>query len=262
MGNRSSSLRSRDSFFRRLPHARMLLRPFDRVPGILYFVKDRESRIMAVSPASVPRMGGQTEDDVVGMAPEDYLPNDLAEKYRADDERVMASGLPLVNVVESWFNEHRLRDWIVTDKFPLTDNTGRVIGLIGTLHSFEDRRRHLAHLGPVGKAADFIRERFEEPPSLREVAEAVGYSERQLGRLFHRVFGMSVSRFALHSRVHAAAHALTNADAAITEIALRFGFCDASAFSHAFRAVTGRTPRSYRAGHAAHFTATDGQLGM
>src|SRR5262245_14628842 len=100
MGNRSSGIRDRDAFFSSLPHARMLLQPFNRVPGVLYFVKDRESRIMAVSPASVPRMGGKTEDDVIGMAPEEYLPNDLAEKYRADDERVMSSGLPLVNVVE------------------------------------------------------------------------------------------------------------------------------------------------------------------
>lgn len=247
--------RAKVSFFRRVPDPRVLLRPFDRVPGLLYFVKDRQSRMMAVSPASVPRMGGKTEDDVIGMAPRDYLPADLADKYRADDERVMASGKPLVNVVEAWFNEHRLRDWVVTDKFPLVDSGGTVVGIIGTLNSFEDRRRHLAHLGPVGRAADFIRDRLEDPPALAAVAAAVGYSERQLGRLFHRVFGMSVRTFALHSRVHAAAHALTNTDAAVTAIAMRFGFCDASAFSHAFRAVTGQTPRDYRSGHVAAFAA-------
>lgn len=253
----SNRARLRDRFFGQLADPRIFLRPFDRIPGILYFVKDRESRMMAVSPALIPRMGGTREEDIIGITPHDYLPIDLADKYLMDDQRVMSSGQPLINVVEAWFNEHKLRDWIVTDKFPLFDRAGTVIGLIGTLHSFEDRRRHLAHLGTVGKAADFIRERLDDPPSLGEVAATVGYSERQLGRMFHRVFGMSVRQFTLHSRIHAAAHELTHSHDAITEIAMKFGFCDASAFSHAFRAVTGETPRTYRMRHIAAFTAAN-----
>ena len=243
---RARRLRARDGFFRRLAHVRDLLRPFDRAPGLLYFVKDADSRTMAVSPASVRRMGGETEDDVIGLAPHDYLPVDIADKYLADDRRVLATGRPLLNVVEVWLNEQKLRDWIVTDKYPLRDAGGTVVGLIGTLQSFQDRRRQLAHLGPVGEAADFIQKRLGEPLRVADVAAEVGYSERHVERLFARVFGMTVWRFVLQSRVHAAARALAQSDRRITQIALDFGFCDASAFSRAFRASTGVTPKQYR----------------
>lgn len=253
--SRADRLRARDAFFRRLPDPRQLLRPFDRVPGVLYFVKDADSRMMAVSPASVARMGGAAEDDVVGLAPHDYLPADLADKYLDDDRRVISSGEPLLNMVEVWFNERRLRDWIVTDKHPLRDAGGRVVGLIGTLQSFEDRRRELAHLGPVGAAADFIRDRLGAPLRLADIADAVGYSERQLERLFGRVFGMTVRRFVIQSRVHAAARELTHSGRSVTEVAMMFGFCDPSAFSHTFRAVTGLSPRAYRTRHAGGYAA-------
>ncbi len=246
----SDPLRARDRFFHRAAHVRDLLRPFDRVPGLLYFVKDADSRTMAVSPASVQRMGGKTEDDVIGLAPHDYLPADLADKYLADDRRVLRTGMPMVNVVEVWVNEHKLRDWIVTDKYPIRDTGGRVIGVIGTLQSFQDRRRQLAHLGPVGDAAEFIQERLGDELRLADVAEAVGYSERHLERLFRQVFGMSVWRFVLQSRVHAAARALAQTAKPITRIAVEFGFADGSAFSRTFKASTGVTPREYRERHA------------
>ena len=248
---RTRPLHARDRFFRRLAHLRDLLRPFDRAPGLLYFVKDADSRTMAVSPASVPRMGGKTEDDVIGLTPHQYLPPDIADKYLADDRRVLRTGQPLVNVVEVWVNEQKLRDWIVTDKYPLRDAAGRVVGLIGTLQSFQDRRRQLAHLGPVGEAADYIQGRLDSPLRLGEVAAAVGYSERHLERLFRQVFGMTVWRFVVQSRVHAAARALTESDRSITRIALDHGFCDASAFSRTFREATGTTPKQYRDRHLA-----------
>jgi transcriptional regulator GlxA family with amidase domain len=117
------------------------------------------------------------------------------------------------------------------------------------LHSFEGRRRQLAHLGPVGAAADLIRDRLDDPPRLAELAAAVGYSERHLERLFRQAFGTTVRAFVLRSRIYAAARELTHTDRSVTAIAMRFGFCDPSAFGHAFRAVTGHTPRQYRLTH-------------
>ena len=246
---RDRGQRLQDAFFRRVAVGRDLLRPFDRVPGLLYIVKDADSRTVAVSPTSVPRMGGRAEADVLGLTPHEYLPADIAVKYLADDRRVLRTGEPLVNVVEVWINEQGLRDWIVTDKYPLRDRSGAVVGLVGTLQSFQDRRRQLAHLGPVGAAADYIEGRLDTPLSLAAVAGAVGYSERHLERLFRQVFGMSVWQFVVRSRVHAASRALTQSDRSITQIALAYGFCDASAFGRAFRAATGESPRAYRRRH-------------
>ncbi len=248
-------LRRRDAFVRRLGDPRALLRPFDRVPGLLYLVKDAASRTVAVSPGSVRRMGGRTEDDVIGTAPHDYLPGDLADAYLADDRRVLATGVPLLNHVEAWFNDQRLRDWVVTDKHPLFDRAGRAVGLIATFTSFEGRRKALAPLGPVGAAADYVRDHLGEPLRLAALADLVGYSERQLERLFRQVFGMTVRQFVIRSRVQAAAHDLTTTDRSVTAVAMRYGFGDPSAFCHRFRAETGLTPRAYRARHLAALAA-------
>ena len=32
------------------------------------------------------------------------------------------------DMIEVWFNERRLRDWVITDKYPLRDSRGNVVG--------------------------------------------------------------------------------------------------------------------------------------
>jgi AraC-like DNA-binding protein len=248
-------LQLRDEFFRHTLEPRQLLQPLAHIPGVLmYFVKDAESRLMAISPESVKRMGLQSEEEILGKKPHEFLPADLANKYLADDQWVVRHGKPLLNIVEVWFNEQRIRDWSVTNKYPLRNAGGQVVGLVGTVQSFEARRQLLAHLGPVGQAADFIREHLGERMLLAEIARHAGFSERQLQRLFRRVFGMTIQQFIIRSRIHAAIHELTHSERSIAEIAISLGFSDQSAFSNRFREATGTPPRSYRDRHVARFT--------
>jgi len=48
---------------------RDLLRPFDGIPGLFYIVKDHLSRVVAISPESVQRMGYRHENEVLGKRP-------------------------------------------------------------------------------------------------------------------------------------------------------------------------------------------------
>ena len=244
----------RDDFFKGQVDAKQLLQPFDRVPGLLYFVKDAQSRLMALSREVALRVGFKNEEEMVGLTVHSYLPPDLAEKYIADDQRVMQQGEPLLNIVEIWFNEQGIRDWIITDKYPLRNQGGRVVGLIGTILPFEARRKMLASLGPVGKAADFIRDHLGEQIMLSAIARDAGFSERQLQRLFRQVFGMTMQQFIIRSRIQAAIHELTRSKRTIVEIAMMFGFSDQSAFTNQFRQVTGMPPSSYRKRYFAEFT--------
>ena len=251
----STRLALRDDFFRSQVDARQLLQPFDHHPGLLYFVKDAQSRLMAVSREVALRVGFKSEDEMIGLTVHSYLPADLADKFIADDQRVMLHGKPLRNIVEIWFNEQGVRDWIITDKYPLRDLGGQVVGLIGTIQPFEARRKMLASLGPVGKAADFIRDHLGEPIMLSAIARHAGFSERQLQRLFRQVFGMTMQQFIIRSRIQAAIHELTRSKRSIVEIAMMFGFSDQSAFTNQFRQVTGMPPRTYRKRYFAEFTS-------
>ena len=245
----------RDNFFRHRVDPAELLQPFAHLPGILYFVKDSQSRLMAISRESVERMGFPSVEELIGRTVHEYLPPELADKYLADDQWVVRHGKPLRNLVEMWFNEQGFRDWIITDKYPLRDARGNVVGLIGTIQTFEARRKVLAHLGPVGKAADFIRDHLGTPMMLAEIARHAGFSERQLQRLFRQAFGMTMQQFIIRSRIQAAIHELTHSQRSISEIALMFGFSDQSAFTNQFRAVAGIPPRLYRQRYVAKITS-------
>lgn len=235
----------RDVFLRRVP-LREVLRPFDTVQGVFYIVKDTKSRVMAISPESVKRMGYESEEEVIGKMPSEYLPKELAEKFRDDDASVVELGEPRLNMVEIWFNPQGRRDWILTSKYPLRDTRGRIIGVIGILQNLDFRQRHFADLGPVGKAVHYIDAHLGDTLMISEVAQHAGLSERQLQRLFRRILGQTVQQFIIATRIHTAGHELLHSERSINEIALRMGFHDQSAFSNAFRGVTGLSPRAYR----------------
>jgi PAS domain-containing protein len=194
----------RDHFFGNEINGKQLLEPFSHLPGVFYFVKDAQSRVMAISSEAVVRMGFQSEDEIVGPPPHEYLPQVLANKYLADDSLVVRLGKPLRNIVEVYFNKRGICDSLITDKYPLRNARGQIVGLIGTTQPFEGRLELLAHIGPVGKAADYIRTHLGEPLLLPVIARHAGFSERQLQRLFLRVFGVTVRQFVIQSRVQAA----------------------------------------------------------
>ena len=247
-------IQMRDHFFRHTIDPKELLQSLEHLPGVLYFVKDAQSRLMSISRGSIERMGFPSEEELIGRTVHDYLPPELAEKYLTDDQWVIRHGKAKRNIVEMWFNEQGFRDWIITDKYPLRNVRGKVVGLIGTIQTFEARRKILAHLGPVGKAADFIRDHMGTPIMLSEIARHAGLSERQLQRLFRRAFGMTMQQFIIQTRVQAAIHELTHSARSIAEIAIMFGFSDQSAFTNKLREVTGLPPRIYRERYVARLT--------
>ncbi len=190
---------------------REILRPFDGITGLFYIVKDHLSRVVAISPESVQRMGYRHENEVLGKLPGEYLPPELA-----------------------------------THKYPLRDGDGKVVGVIAILQNLDIREKRYAHLGPVGDAADHIRTHLGEPLIVGEIARLAGYSERQLQRNFRRVFSQTIQQYIIASRINAAIHELTVGGAGISEIALKFGFSDQSAFSNCFKRFTGQPPHAYR----------------
>jgi len=248
-------LRMRDEFFRTLAiDPREFLRAFEHVPGLSYFVKDAECRTMLSTREYTRRIGTQTGQETIGKRPHEYVAKELADHYQLDDQTVLRTGKPLRNIIEIGFDERGVPDWITTDKFPLRDLAGRVIGIIGTIQSLKGRLHKLPHLGEAGRAADYIRQHLGERMHLDEIAHHVGLSKRHLQRLFHKFIRMTIQRFIIQSRVHAAAHELTHSQRPMSKIALMFGFSDQSAFSNTFRRVIGMAPLEYRKRYLQEFT--------
>jgi AraC-like DNA-binding protein len=82
---------------------------------------------------------------------------------------------------------------------------------------------------------------------LASACEAAGLSERTLRRRFRSAFGMSWDEYRRRARLLAAAALLSDARTPIGHVAAEVGFESQSAFARAFKDLTGKSPREFRA---------------
>jgi AraC family transcriptional regulator len=93
---------------------------------------------------------------------------------------------------------------------------------------------------------DYIEEHLVEPISLAELAQLVRLSPNYFCRAFSQSFGMPLHRYHSRQRIERAKTLLAKAGCSVTDVGLTVGYREASAFSTAFRRVTGLAPSSYR----------------
>jgi len=94
---------------------------------------------------------------IAGITDSMIFPSKLAEKYRRDDERVMASGKPLLGLIELFPNRDGRPEWFITDKLPLFDREGNVCGLCGTVRSYEAQRAAMQPYLELAGVADHLK---------------------------------------------------------------------------------------------------------
>jgi AraC-like DNA-binding protein len=220
---------------------------FEHMADVYFFMKDRESRMVAASQPFIERLGGKTAADLLGKTDYDFFPRHAADHFVADDQQVMRTGVPLIGRVELWYNSQRILDWFVTNKLPVRGKDGEVIGVMGTVRSYEGRRRLMLPMSDITDTVDYLRNHLFERLSVTDIAQRAGLSERQLHRRFVAVFGVSVQGFIMKSRIQAASQLLLESTLEIGQIAIDCGFCDQSAFTVQFRRHTGLTPKKFRA---------------
>ncbi len=244
--SRSTPPGDRERFLRRIGPDSAFYRLFDFLPEIAFFAKDRKFRLMCASQRFVERFGFREEAQVIGKDDFELFPAHLAENFRRDDEEVMRTGKPKLNIVELFFNEQGLPDWFVTNKLPICDRKRQVIGVMGTVQSYEGRRAVLQPYLQLDRVVTHIRENFRRGVQVKELPAVAGLSTRQLHRKFVEVFGLSPQGFIVKLRIQAACEALRRRGAQIAEVAADLGFCDQSAFTQLFQKHVGLTPLKYQ----------------
>ena len=78
---------------------------FEHLPGVFFFVKDADGRMMAANAPILERLGVAGERDIVGKTDDAFFPPEIAAGFRADDRHVIETGTPLVNRLEVWYDE-------------------------------------------------------------------------------------------------------------------------------------------------------------
>ena len=125
--DRTADLRQQTRYLRTL---------IDTLP-LQIWLKDTESRFLAVNQACAD-WTGRTVEALVGKTDLEIWPRELAEKYRADDSEVMRSRRP--RTVEEPIAARSGTVWIETDKAPVLDEDGTVLGTVGVGRDVSDRK--------------------------------------------------------------------------------------------------------------------------
>ncbi len=109
---------------------------FESLPQQVFF-KDTNSVFVSVN-AAFGRDLGREPQELVGRSDADFFPEDLARKYQADDQRIMAS-----RQAESFEEQNVVagrRRVVEVTKSPVIDEDGAVIGLLGVFSDITERR--------------------------------------------------------------------------------------------------------------------------
>ena len=95
------------------------------------FWKDRDSNYLGSNQLFALDAGLTASEQLVGKSDFDFPWISQAPAYRADDQAVMESGFPRLQVEEQMTRVDGSTIWVLTNKSPLRDSSGAIIGLIG-----------------------------------------------------------------------------------------------------------------------------------
>ncbi len=102
------------------------------------FMKDRELRYFSVN-ENFARDLGIRPADIVGKTDYEFFPKDTAEKYRAEDIRIMETAQQ-----EEFDDEHLQagrETWIHTIKVPVKDENGEIVAILGIFWDISEHKR-------------------------------------------------------------------------------------------------------------------------
>ena len=66
---------------------------------------------------------------------------ELAQKFFADEQKVISSGEPLLDIEEYVVDVSGNKKWLSTSKVPLRNDQNEVIGIVGVSRNVSERRR-------------------------------------------------------------------------------------------------------------------------
>ena len=106
------------------------------------FWKDRQSVILGCNQLFAMTNGMKSPLEVIGRSTFDFsYTEDEVLAYIADDQQVMESGIAKLNIEEPITLPSGKQQWVQTNKIPLRDSEGNVIGVMGTFQDITDRKQ-------------------------------------------------------------------------------------------------------------------------
>ena len=160
---------------------------FDYITGLLFFVKDANRHLIYINQELADFMGLESKESIVGHPDSEFFQEDIGKSYAADDKRVIEEGISINNKVELITTSQRLIQWYITNKIPLFDREGKICGLAGVTHKFEENTNAL-HRSALDLAIGYISKNYSQEIKLKDLAKACSLSHIAFNATSRRAF--------------------------------------------------------------------------
>ena len=219
---------------------------FDHVADIVFFVKDREARYVAVNQTLADRCNFADKRALIGRKASQVFAPPLGERFEAQDLKVIAEGLSIRGRMELHLYPDGSEGWCLTWKEPLVDPEGIIRGLAGISRDAPALSRPGLVPAALSAALAFIDDHLDQPLRVPDLAQRAGLSPFQFDQRLRALFGLSAGQYLSRLRIGRACDRLRHTAAPLSELALECGYADQAAFTRQFHKSVGLTPGAYR----------------
>jgi len=110
------------------------------VTDSIYF-KDLQSRFLLANKGLAKKLGLKDPKEAIGKTDFDFFTREHAEPAYIDEQNIIKTGEPIVNIEEKETWHGRKNEWVLTTKMPLYDKDGNIIGTFGISRDITDRKK-------------------------------------------------------------------------------------------------------------------------
>jgi diguanylate cyclase (GGDEF)-like protein/PAS domain S-box-containing protein len=104
------------------------------------WVKDVESRFVICNKITATRMGQVEPAELIGKNDLELLPLDIAQKFFDDEQKIIRTGRPMIDIEEYVYDGAGGKSWLLTTKVPVRNARGDIFGVAGVSRDITDRR--------------------------------------------------------------------------------------------------------------------------
>lgn len=117
----------------------------ETTPDYVYS-KDLDNRFLFCSQSLAKISGHSSWQDMIGKTDFDCFPNETALIDREEEATIFKKGKPLIDKVQLFYDEFGNEEWLSTNKWPLKNDQGKVIGLFGISRNITKQKHFLDEL--------------------------------------------------------------------------------------------------------------------